>query len=105
MNQWFVFVGVNALFLVLCIPLIRREVPMNSVYGFRIPSAMKSDKAWYRVNAFGGKVLAITSSLSIFGLVTLRISGVIEPSLYLSLFVLPVVFTVITTLIYSNRQA
>jgi hypothetical protein len=105
MNQWLVFIGINALFVALCVPLIRKEVSMNSVYGFRLPSAMKSDEAWYRVNAFGGKVMATTSVLSIVGLASLRIIGVGEPLFYLSLFVLPIVFTVIAVLIYSNRQA
>ncbi|GLH71496.1 hypothetical protein GETHPA_30300 [Geothrix rubra] len=105
MNQWIIFIAINALFAALCIPLIRREVPINSIYGFRFPVAMKSEEAWYRVNSFGGKVLAITSCLSIAGLVTLRIAGQNDTHLYLSVFVFPIVFTSVATLVYANRQA
>ena len=105
MNQWIIFIAINVLFAALCIPLIRKEVPINSIYGFRFPVVMKSEEAWYRVNSFGGKVLAVTSCLSIAGLVALRIAGQTDALLYLSLFVLPIMFTVITTLVYANRQA
>lgn len=105
MNQWMVFIAINALLAALCIPLIRREVPINSIYGFRLPAAMKSEGAWYRVNSFGGKILAVTSCLSIAGLVALRIAGQMDSHLYLSVFVLPIVFTVVATLAYANRQA
>lgn len=105
MPQWTVLVAINVLFAALCIPLIRREVPINSIYGFRFPVAMKSEEAWYRVNSFGGKSLAVTSCLSSAGLVVLRIAGQNGSHLYLSVFVLPIVFTVVATMVYANRQA
>lgn len=105
MNQWIIFIAIDALFVALCIPLIRREVPINSLYGFRLPVAMKSEEVWYRVNSFGGKVMAVTSCLSVLGLIALRVTGQNDPLLYLSLFVLPIVFTVVATLVYANRQA
>jgi len=105
LNQWIIFIAINVVLAALCIPLVRREVPMNSVYGFRLPSAMKSDEAWYRVNALGGKIMMGTSCLSIIGLIVLKVAGADEPLLYLSLFVLPIVFTVLFILIYANRPA
>lgn len=105
MNQLIVFIALNVIFIALCIPLIRREVPMNSIYGFRLPAAMKSDEAWYRVNALGGRVMVGASCVSILGLITLKIFGADEPLLYVSIFVLPILITLVFILIYTNRQA
>jgi len=104
-NQMFVFIAINVLLVFISIPPIRRELPMNSAYGFRFPAAMKSEEAWYRINAFGGKVFAASSCLSILGLIGLRLIQVVEPLLYISMFAIPLVFSTILIMIYSNRQA
>ncbi len=39
------------------IPLILRMVPMNHVYGIRVPKAFVSSENWYEINAYGGKLL------------------------------------------------
>jgi hypothetical protein len=41
-----------------CLPLIYRKVPMNDVYGFRIPAAFESKQRWYDINAYGGRKMA-----------------------------------------------
>ena len=51
------FTGV--LIVLLCRPLIRREVKPNKWYGFRIPMAYRSDADWYRVNEVGGRHMAL----------------------------------------------
>lgn len=38
------------------VPLIRRKVRMNSWYGFRISEAFQSEKLWYDINAYGGRM-------------------------------------------------
>ncbi len=50
-------IGCGLLFMLLCIPLMRRTIPMNHVYGFRIPKAFRSDEDWYAINAYGGRAL------------------------------------------------
>jgi uncharacterized membrane protein len=52
------FLGVGLVILFVCLPLIFRKVPMNHFYGIRIRDAFVSDKRWYDINAYGGKVLA-----------------------------------------------
>ena len=37
-------------------PLIKSKIGMNSFYGFRIPAAFESDRRWYAINAFGGRM-------------------------------------------------
>jgi len=54
-------IGVGLLVILLCIPLINRKVKMNYLYGVRIRKSYVSDENWYKINAYGGKQLAIWS--------------------------------------------
>jgi uncharacterized membrane protein len=56
-----IFLGTATLIAALSIPLIMRMIPMNQFYGVRFPQSFKSEKAWYEINAFGGKALLISS--------------------------------------------
>jgi len=47
----------------LSVPLVCRKVPMNDLYGIRIPSAFKSEQRWYDINAYGGRQFAAWSWL------------------------------------------
>jgi hypothetical protein len=49
--------------MVLCLPLINRQVPRNDLYGIRIAAAFESDQRWYDINAYGGRLMAKWSSL------------------------------------------
>lgn len=55
----YLHLGVSILVIALSIPLILRKVPMNHVYGVRFTQSYKSDKAWFEINAYGGKMLLI----------------------------------------------
>lgn len=58
------------------LPLIRRKVPMNHVYGFRIPAAFESDQRWFSINAYGGRLMAFGSvPIMAAGLVGLFLPG------------------------------
>lgn len=37
-------------------PLIKRKVKMNSFYGVRIAAAFRSDRQWYDINEYGGRL-------------------------------------------------
>ena len=67
-------IGIALLLAGLSLPLILRKVPMNSLYGIRFPQSFKSDKAWYEINAYGGKALFIAAIpiflLGLYGLIT-----------------------------------
>ena len=61
--------GIGLLTAGIAVPLVLRMVPMNTVYGIRIPKAFKSDRNWYDINAFGGKLLLVYGlALTVFGL-------------------------------------
>lgn len=60
-----VIAGSGLLIFLLAIPLIRRRVPPNAFYGVRTKAAFTSESDWYRINAIGGRYLAM-SGLVIF---------------------------------------
>ena len=53
--------GVAFLIAALSIPLILRKVPMNHFYGVRFRASFQSERNWYEINEFGGKVLFLAS--------------------------------------------
>jgi hypothetical protein len=62
--------GIGLLTAALAVPLVMRKVPMNRIYGVRISKAFRSDRNWYDINAYGGKLLlAYGLLLAVFGIV------------------------------------
>jgi uncharacterized membrane protein len=51
---------IGLLMIVLSIPLIMRWVPMNHLYGFRVPQTFSSVRVWYLANAYSGKGMLYT---------------------------------------------
>jgi hypothetical protein len=51
----------GVLMFLLSLPLVYRKVPMNHFYGVRIRASFESDRRWYDINAYGGRLLAIGS--------------------------------------------
>lgn len=47
----------SLLMVVISVPLIRRMVKPNYVYGFRIRQTLADLDTWYAVNAYGGRML------------------------------------------------
>ncbi|MCX6923668.1 MAG: SdpI family protein [Verrucomicrobia bacterium] len=66
----------GVLIFLLSLPMIYRKVPMNHFYGVRIPAAFESDRRWYGINAYGGRLMAI-ASLPIMGA---GVTGLFLPS-------------------------
>ena len=52
------FLGSGLVIFLLSLPLVYRKVPMNALYGVRIPPAFESEQRWYDINAYGGRQLA-----------------------------------------------
>lgn len=51
------------------IPLVRRKIGRNAMYGFRIPAAFASEQRWLEINAYGGRIfLRWGGALIVFGL-------------------------------------
>lgn len=49
-----VFLGLGLLLSGLAVPLLRRRVPPNRWYGFRVPKTLGSPAVWYPANAHAG---------------------------------------------------
>ncbi len=49
------------LIIAISIPLIKRKIKMNYLYGVRIKKSFESEEHWYNINAYGGKQLVIWS--------------------------------------------
>jgi hypothetical protein len=55
---WYTFpilYGVGFLHIALAIPLIRRRIKPNGLYGVRFPSTMEDESVWYDMNERGGR--------------------------------------------------
>ena len=55
----YVHCGIGLVTALLSIPLILRKIPMNHAYGIRIQKAFVSQRNWYEINAYGGKLLFV----------------------------------------------
>jgi uncharacterized membrane protein len=52
-----IFIGVGVLLALLGIPLMRRRIAPNALYGFRTPTTLSRPTIWYEVNARCGRDL------------------------------------------------
>lgn len=48
------FVGVGILLAGLAVPLVRRRVPPNPIYGLRVPATFADEGVWYDANQRSG---------------------------------------------------
>jgi hypothetical protein len=55
----YVLVVIGLIAMAVSVPLILRRVPMNRVYGIRVRKAFASERNWYEINAYGGKVFLV----------------------------------------------
>ncbi len=77
----------------LSIPLIVGRIGPNAYYGIRFPESFESDEAWFAINRFGGKRLALWSvPLVVIGVVTLFLPLRSNVILTVVLSVAPLVF-------------
>lgn len=69
------------------LPLVLRLVPMNRLYGFRIPKAFVSESNWYAINAYGGRLFVVYGvALFAFGLLA-RDSAPPATSIWTAVFI------------------
>lgn len=51
------YLVLSLLMVVISVPLIRRMVKPNYIYGFRVRQTLTDADTWYAVNAYGGRML------------------------------------------------
>jgi hypothetical protein len=51
------YIILAVLMILVSIPLIRGMIKPNLLYGFRFPQTLANTDIWYKVNAYGGRLL------------------------------------------------
>ena len=51
------YISLGLLSAALAVPLMRRKVGPNSLYGFRVRRTLEDPKVWYDANAYAGRCL------------------------------------------------
>ena len=51
--------GAGVLLITLGVPLFRRRIPRNPLYGVRVPATLADERVWYPINAQGGRDLIV----------------------------------------------
>ncbi len=75
--------AVQALFVVVALPLALRRVPRNRVYGYRTCATLRDDATWYAANAYFG-VRFIAASVASAGItIAVYLSGALAPRAFL----------------------
>ena len=53
------YISSGLLLAALSIPLIRRKIKPNGLFGFRVSATMENPELWYKVNEFAGRRLLV----------------------------------------------
>jgi hypothetical protein len=70
------YVILGLLMVVLALPLIKRKVKPNGLYGFRVPQTLNDPEVWYAVNAHFGRRLLVTGvATTLTALLLYRLPG------------------------------
>jgi uncharacterized membrane protein len=72
---FFVFAVIGILFVILAIPLIKRRIPPNFVYGVRTRRTLSDTAVWYEVNRYFGKDFLVVGILIFVSSVVAGIFG------------------------------
>lgn len=100
----YIFLGI--LQILLCLPLLKRRIPMNKWYGFRFQRSFQSEELWYAINEYGAQRMIIWS----FALIGIGAGALALPLhqneylcgvIALTLFV--VIIPAVETYIYSRK--
>ena len=62
--------GIALVLVALALPLVRRRVAPNALYGLRVPATFADETVWYDANAAGGRdLLVLAGVLTLAGVV------------------------------------
>jgi uncharacterized membrane protein len=66
----------------LAVPLMRRKVGPNSLYGFRVRRTLQDPRVWYDANAFAGRCLFCSGIGTVLACLALYSTPAIDPVAY-----------------------
>jgi uncharacterized membrane protein len=76
------YISFGSLSAALAVPLIRRKIAPNSLYGFRVRRTLENPKVWYEANAFAGRCLLGFGLGTGIACLTLYFLPAIDPVVY-----------------------
>lgn len=74
---------VSLVFLIIAIPLERRAIEPNGLYGFRVQKTMQHPEVWYEANAFFGRRLVGVSLVALISAMILYWGFSLQPGVNL----------------------
>src|SRR4051794_17188862 len=77
-----VHVSAGVLTAALAVPLMRRKVGPNSLYGFRVRRTLDDPRVWYEANAFAGRCLFASGIVTALACLVLYWTPAIDPVAY-----------------------
>jgi hypothetical protein len=97
------FLASGGILIGLSIPLIRRKVPPNPLYGFRVRRTLEDPEIWYPANAYTGWcMLRLGAAIMIAAVVAYFVPG-LDEAWYASTVGVVAVIGVIAGLVQSFR--
>lgn len=70
-----IFLPVGALLMLLALPMIRRKVPPNGLYGLRVSATLNNETVWYEANAVAGSDLMLIGCTIVVSSFVLPLGG------------------------------
>ncbi len=99
-------ISVAVLAIVMAIPLIRRKVKMNRMYGVRLNKSFESEDNWYKINEYGGRQFILWSiPLAVIAVATffLPLAGNTGLTIVIALAPLILVIPAVTSWLYAKN--
>ena len=92
---------VGIVFIIISIPLIKRKIKINSLYGVRLPGTMKDEKIWYEVNEKSAKYLLVLGVVIIVAASLLYFGGIFSQNISFIIMTAIILIGVIVLVIYA----
>jgi len=95
------------LLIAIAVPMVKRKVPRNPIYGFRTRKTLSRDDIWYKANEYSGRTLIVVGIVTVLtALVLAPIPGIskdVYALLCLAGFTASMGWSLVTSFRYLNR--
>lgn len=94
---------VDAVSVLIAIPLARRKVPPNPVYGYRTRATLASESLWYDANAYFGRVFLVANLLAPVAAFAISRGGLLGPDTFLPVSIVVLAAPIVVAGILTTR--
>jgi hypothetical protein len=98
------YCSAGVLLMLLSIPLMRRKIPPNGLYGFRTPKTIDNPELWYLVNQYSAKRMFWTAVAFVITAVVMYLLPGIDVQDYamtcLGVFTIGLIITIVQSVNY-----